>query len=161
VTGVEMSQGAVDLARDVVGVDLIHGDVTATQGEYDAVTLFNVIEHVEDPGAVLRSLVERLRPGGLLVMTTPSPACVHARLKGVESWSMLHHPEHLTIFTRAGLDALAKRCELTPVACETMSTYIRSVRRFDTPGGALRSAAFQLLRMTGLGADHCLYARRA
>ena len=73
---------------------------------------------------------------------------------------MLHHPEHLNIFTRAGLDALVRRCGLTPAAYETLSTYIRSVRRFDTRGGLLRSAAFHALRLTGVGADHCFYARR-
>ncbi len=160
-TGVEMSRPAVELARDVVGVELVHGDATAADGEYDAVTLFNVIEHIEDPGAFLRPLAERLRPGGLLVMTTPSPSCVHARITGVESWSMLHHPEHLNIFTRAGLEALAERCGLRTAGYETMSTYIRGVRRFDTRGGLLRSAAFHALRMTRLGADHCLYASRA
>lgn len=157
--GVEMSARAVAFARDVVGVELIHGDVEDVEGEYDAVTSFNVIEHVENPRLFLGSLVSRVRPGGLLVMTTPSPRCVHARLKGLESWSMLHHPEHLNIFTRQGLGTLASGCGLAPLRYETMSTYIRGVRRYDR-GGILRSAAFHALLLTGAGADHCLYATR-
>ncbi len=159
-TGVEMSRRAVELARDVVGVELVEDEAATLTGEYDAVTLFNVIEHVEDPSAFLCSLAERLKPGGLFVMTTPSPSCVHARFSGLESWSMLHHPEHLNIFTRTGLVAMASRCGLESVAYETMSTYIRGVRKFDTRGGLLRSAAFHVLRLTGLGADHCIYLRR-
>lgn len=39
---------------------------------YDAVTLFEVIEHVEEPFELLRSARTLLRPGGTLIVSTPN-----------------------------------------------------------------------------------------
>ena len=41
-------------------------------GEYDLVTALEVIEHVATPQAFIDSLVARLAPGGLLILSTPN-----------------------------------------------------------------------------------------
>ncbi len=41
-------------------------------GEFDAIVLQEVIEHLDDPPASLRRLLHLLRPGGSLVLTCPS-----------------------------------------------------------------------------------------
>ena len=56
-------------------------DVVAALGEslpfaarsFDIVTAFDILEHVPDPRRVLEEAVSLLRPGGLLVVTTPDP----------------------------------------------------------------------------------------
>jgi 2-polyprenyl-6-hydroxyphenyl methylase/3-demethylubiquinone-9 3-methyltransferase len=60
----------------------------------DTALLGEVIEHLEDPGAVLREIVRVLRPDGRLVLTTPfgySP----------------HHDHHHTFYLSSGLDVVA------------------------------------------------------
>lgn len=41
-------------------------------GSFDAAFLFDVVEHVESPGPLLRAAVEHLRPGGLLFLNVPA-----------------------------------------------------------------------------------------
>jgi SAM-dependent methyltransferase len=42
------------------------------KGPFDVVTAFDVIEHVDDPVASLRSMVARLKPDGRVVVTVPA-----------------------------------------------------------------------------------------
>lgn len=58
------------------------GDVAdlAPAGAFDVITLFDVIEHLPEPMAVLRSLAGALAPGGELVVATPNHASPVARL---------------------------------------------------------------------------------
>lgn len=44
----------------------------AQPGAYSAVCSFHVIEHVADPAAILRDALAALRPGGLLIVSTPN-----------------------------------------------------------------------------------------
>ena len=58
---------AMDLEIDyrAVGVETL-------TGQFDLVTCMEVIEHVAEPAAFLRSLAQRLSNGGLLILSTPN-----------------------------------------------------------------------------------------
>ena len=43
---------------------------------FDLVLMTDVLEHLDDDGAALRALRERLRPGGLLLLTVPAFRCL-------------------------------------------------------------------------------------
>ncbi len=83
-------------------------------GDYDAITLSHVIEHVADPVGLLSAARERLRPDGLLWIATPNMAGLgHRRFR--DNWFGLDAPRHLLLFrhhslqlalTRAGFAAL-------------------------------------------------------
>jgi 2-polyprenyl-3-methyl-5-hydroxy-6-metoxy-1,4-benzoquinol methylase len=69
---------------------------------FDAVTLDQVIEHVADPVPVLRGIREVLKPGGLLVLSTPNAGGWGARVFG-RHWIHWHAPYHLQFFSRTSM----------------------------------------------------------
>jgi SAM-dependent methyltransferase len=69
------------------------------------VTLWHVLEHLDDPGAALATIARWLRPGGVLLAGVPNLASVQARLGG-SRWYHLDVPRHRTHFTPDGLSRL-------------------------------------------------------
>ena len=89
-------------------------EATPAPGSFDAVTLWHVLEHVEDPGAALARIRTWLRPGGALLVGVPNLGSVQARLGG-ERWFHLDVPRHRVHFTEAGLETLLRAQGFTPV----------------------------------------------
>lgn len=73
---------------------------------FDAITLFDVIEHVYSPAATLKRCHGWLRAGGVLMMTTPDNRSWLARLSG-RKWVSYKPPEHIFLFNRNSLLRLA------------------------------------------------------
>ncbi|MBL8896664.1 MAG: class I SAM-dependent methyltransferase [Planctomycetes bacterium] len=84
----------------------------ATQQRFDLVLLLNLIEHVEDPGAVLAKARSLLRPGGVILVQTPNWRCLDEWLFRRKSWGGYHTPRHWVLLTRPSLEALVERAGL-------------------------------------------------
>jgi SAM-dependent methyltransferase len=109
VAGVDFDPAAVAVARRR-GLDVAEGDLAGQRyadGSFDAVTMFHVIEHVPDPGALLAECRRVLAPGGRLVVVTPNPRSRGHRRFGV-AWMGLDPPRHLHLFPPAVLRRLAE-----------------------------------------------------
>lgn len=108
--GVEVSPHALDYgARRGWTVTADARDVRLEAGRFDVVTMIELLEHVDRPGAVLDDAARWLRPGGSLYVTTPNADSVNRRLLGI-GWSVVAPPEHLTLWTtRALREALGRR----------------------------------------------------
>jgi 2-polyprenyl-3-methyl-5-hydroxy-6-metoxy-1,4-benzoquinol methylase len=158
--GLEISAAEADYARDTFGVELLRGDLSCVREPYDVITSFNVLEHVKQPTDLLDQMSQRLAPAGLLVLTTPNPACIHRRLRGLDKWNMVCPPHHINLFTRTALEEMLTRRRFEILEYATLSTYINSVRKIDTQSLILRRTAFQALKTAHLGADHFLICRK-
>jgi len=93
---------AIDLAEDLVKVAKLHGLESGVQvdyrvqsveslaaeqpGSFDAVTCMEMLEHVPDPGAILKACATLLKPGGSLFVSTlnRTPAAFALAIVGAE-----------------------------------------------------------------------------
>jgi len=114
VQGVELSEFSSRFARERFGLDVVTGtlhDAAYPDARFDLVTLWDVIEHVSDPAAVLTEVARVLAPGGRVVLTTGDIGSAYARARGA-AWHLLTPPWHLYFFSRATLATLAARAGL-------------------------------------------------
>ena len=60
--------------RDRPDVTVIRGtlDDVAVESSFGSVVMFNVLEHIEDDRGVLEGILERLAPGGMLILWVPA-----------------------------------------------------------------------------------------
>jgi 2-polyprenyl-3-methyl-5-hydroxy-6-metoxy-1,4-benzoquinol methylase len=79
--------------------------------EFDVVLLLDVLEHLRDPAATLRSAAERLKPGGRAIVSVPNVTHGALRLELLSgrfryTEAGLLDRTHLRFFDRAGLEQL-------------------------------------------------------
>ncbi|HEY4895757.1 MAG TPA: class I SAM-dependent methyltransferase, partial [Solirubrobacteraceae bacterium] len=75
VTGVELSDTSVELARARNSGEVIAGSVLEmpfADGSFDLAVSLDVIEHLEDDLGALRELRRTMAPGGALLVTVPA-----------------------------------------------------------------------------------------
>jgi ubiquinone/menaquinone biosynthesis C-methylase UbiE len=75
VTGTEVSESAVALAKQKYGLSLLAGQVEQLdlpQQSFDAITLFHVLEHVPDPCMLINRCHALLRTQGMLIIAVPN-----------------------------------------------------------------------------------------
>jgi SAM-dependent methyltransferase len=72
VTGIDSEPLALDYCRKRGITDVHLQESFQADGQYDVVTLFDVLEHVPDEAGFLRTVKGYLKPGGLLVVTVPA-----------------------------------------------------------------------------------------
>ncbi len=130
-------------------------------GVADAVLCTEVLEHCPNPEAVLREIGRVLRPGGVLVLTTPM------------CWNLHYEPHDYFRFTRYGLALLAGRAglrivrveriggvfalcgaRLTEVVCKTVARALKGVPR--PIARLLVSALYLTMSGASLGAARLL-----
>lgn len=106
VTGVEPNKGYGEYSVREYGLAVHVGfveDVVLPHDTYDVITIWHVLEHTPDPGAVLKRLGSWLKAGGTLVVEVPN---VEATCQSPKN---TFHEAHLYNFNVATLRALAER----------------------------------------------------
>lgn len=75
VTGVEPNEGMADFAREVSGLDVLHGTldrVDLGERRFDAASFTDVLEYIPDPLGAVRTVAEHLVPGGIVFLKVPN-----------------------------------------------------------------------------------------
>ncbi len=93
-------------------VNVIYTDLDAVQAaglnQFHAITLFEVLEHLDDPRAVLEALRTRLLPNGILVLETPDCSGV-TTIGNRDDYLKIHPLDHINGFTPESLQRFAER----------------------------------------------------
>jgi len=148
--GVEPSTFASARARRL-GLDVIQGDLMDADvplGEWDAVVLGDVLEHVTVPGDALDRVRALLKPGGVVYIALPDAGSRVARVLGRRWWSVL--PTHVHYFTRNSLATLLRRRGFDPLVVRTAPKAFSVAYYLDRIGGYSRPLANGLVRAAQL-----------
>jgi len=85
------------------------------EGEYDAVVLWDTIEHLNRPGKLLTDLKNKLKIGGILALSTPDYGSLSRRLLG-SRWHFFER-HHLAFFSRKTLTTALTSRGYTVIEC--------------------------------------------
>lgn len=107
VYGTEYSPKAVEI-NEAKGIKMMQGQLNSTlfkDTDFDIVTSFEVIEHINNPLEEVREIYKLLRKGGLFYCTTPNfNSLLRYYLK--ENYNVINYPEHLSYYTKKTLNKL-------------------------------------------------------
>lgn len=182
--GVDVEPRAVAVARDRglrAAVPDAVDEILGPSGTVDVLTLWDVIEHVYDPDALLGQFVPRVVPGGAVLLETPDAAfpvrpvfrALHRISRGrLDLVGAMYYWEHKVYFTESGLRRLlaAHGCELLEVRrltsprAKMAHTFSHDLERHRSLGGRLLAVAWPLaervFRRLGWGNKLVVLARR-
>ena len=96
-----------------------HPAVTA---KYDVITLVDVIEHVDDPKALVKEISAYLAPGGIFIMVTPDVGSFFAKLLKYKWWHF--RVAHIGYFDKKTLDLLTTSAGLKTAKIIRPSWYL-------------------------------------
>jgi 2-polyprenyl-3-methyl-5-hydroxy-6-metoxy-1,4-benzoquinol methylase len=123
--GVEPGLDAVQTAR-AAGLTVHSGlleDVALPEQSFDAITLFEVIEHLKEARDTIQRCNRLLRPGGILVIGTANTASwTFMAMKS--RWEYFHidkHGGHVSFFNPGSMKILAQRSGFVVEKIETRS----------------------------------------
>jgi SAM-dependent methyltransferase len=106
--GIERKGNSALRASQIAGIRLLVGSLkqnTYPSDYFDAITLFQVFEHLDNPAEILQIIQKILKPGGILIMSFPNIISWQARwFKG--DWLHLDPPRHLFYFKPVDFIAL-------------------------------------------------------
>lgn len=121
--GVEVDEN-VQIISDRYGLDIHVGVFNADDfatASFDYVTLDQVAEHVTNPHELFAGIAKVLKPGGIVIVTTPNASSLGAWLFG-RRWLNWHVPYHLQFYTGVSIRKLAQQAGLQVIRRATVTS---------------------------------------
>lgn len=123
VEGIDFDAQAIEKAIARYGIKAHVGDLAQCalpSNSFDVITMSQTIEHLYEPNATLIESLRILKPGGLLVMTTPNANSIGAGEFGA-FWRGWEAPRHLHLFSVESLRRLTQRAGFEVTDARTYS----------------------------------------
>jgi 2-polyprenyl-3-methyl-5-hydroxy-6-metoxy-1,4-benzoquinol methylase len=144
--GIDLSKDIIEQCKELFGFDTwnVHLDKldTVTGGtKFHIITMWDVIEHLEDPIGAVKTLSKHLTPDGVIAMRTPNLLAFEADILGDFYYSFKF--DHVKYFSPASLERAIAESGLKPVYVESTSHIFKGALSADfiyKEGEALRGA---------------------
>lgn len=140
--GIDFNRKALEFGKSVYRLD---GYISARtladlnqQGEqFDVITMFEVIEHLEDFAGLIEQALKLLRPSGVIILSTPNSKM---------SWrpDLDYPPHHLSRFSPASMQRLMEKFGLTVLYQAEQTSSFDLIRNFT--GSLLRKKSAKSMR---------------
>jgi SAM-dependent methyltransferase len=115
IDGLEIATEMAATAAQRLGIPIAGTLSSLARNHFDAITLWEVVEHLGDPVGTLSMLRSYLRPGGLLALSTPNADHWQAwREPG--TWTAYRPPSHLVLFGATAIQLALKRAGYEHIA---------------------------------------------
>ncbi len=133
VEGAEMSPRLAEVASAGGEISMHVGtfeDVQLGVDKYDAVTFWDIIEHVVDPKSVIQKAFSILKPGGAVLFCTPNEDSLLPRIgkilysTGIRYPALALHPtNHTYFFSKKGFRSLLEEAGFTVIKVYSQAAY--------------------------------------
>jgi len=147
--GIEPSPEARKVAEDRGVKFIAHSidEIDASNGSFDVVTMFDVIEHIPRPLEALQKLSSLIKPGGVLIIATGNTRALPWKVLPLDYW--YYFPEHVSFFSRDWFYWASKKVnmDVTSIAAFSHfenSLYVRWRQLFE-------AITYRLVRCKGCG----------
>jgi 2-polyprenyl-3-methyl-5-hydroxy-6-metoxy-1,4-benzoquinol methylase len=127
-TGVDLNREAIEYGRTQSGLNLLTVDEFESMSDrcFDVIHSSDTIEHFTDPVNAMRSYANRLKPRGLLAVSTPNYDSALCKL------FQLKPTEHLFLFNKQSLSKLFELVGLHVVATYAFDRYRNISAMFES-----------------------------
>ncbi len=168
--GNEFAPGAIEMTKELTGIDLHVGDLATIEGSnlYDSVTMWCVLAHVRDPDDLMAHVLRVLKPGGVLFLQTPRWSAMDtAGLAAVRvsngRWARLLDRRvsdfHMVLNSRRGLEAQAARLGFDVVEVMARARYSLNTDEYLRSLGLPERVRCSTARLIDVAVDRDLFFR--
>jgi 2-polyprenyl-3-methyl-5-hydroxy-6-metoxy-1,4-benzoquinol methylase len=128
--GIDLSTDIIAKCKEYFGFDTWHIELLkleqVAQGKkFHMITMWDVIEHLEEPMTCVAYLKDFLTPDGVIVARTPNLSAIEADILGDYYYSFKF--DHVRYFSVNSLNKAMHECGLKPVYVETASHLFKGV----------------------------------
>jgi SAM-dependent methyltransferase len=133
--GVDISSYAVEIAQKLVGKNKVtlgkveELDKLALQfdktnlGKFDIITMFDLIEHLENPRIVLQKITKVLKDNGLIVIQTGDAGSMWTKFMG-KNWHFFAPPQHFFFYSKNNIKELLSQSGFEVVKIQKMGKWV-------------------------------------
>jgi SAM-dependent methyltransferase len=112
--GVDLDNEALSkVPKDFLTYNCSLIDLDETIADVGLISLFEVLEHTEDPNLILANIKNRLCKEGVLIGSTPNSERLWAKLFGYEAFD--YPPNHLHRFSKKDIESMLIECGFTNI----------------------------------------------